>query len=289
LKLIKVLVIIALLMFPAVLFAANITSDFTVLSTDNISVSEVKVTLEASHSQGSFSAGKTYEDKWAVPAELLAKNFVPVKREWIALEGKGVMVWEVLERAGYAASIYLDKGLIASGNIKFKCAITLKNDGTAAVPGTAPQLVGPTSGVYKYQANDFINMKWSGAGPNYRLEIFDESAGKAVYATASRKQDKLINTRIFERGRRYIWSVRQADDGLNFGPAVQKKFQQRTYPELVWKTCSACNGAGGHTVPDPVPAPHLTDGAKAWQTCYRCNGTGREQVWEDQYYLDFNM
>ncbi|EKD68760.1 MAG: hypothetical protein ACD_47C00451G0001, partial [uncultured bacterium] len=26
-----------------------------------------------------------------------------------------------------------------------------------------------------------------------------------------------------------------------------------------------------------------------WQVCYRCNGTGREQVLEDQYYLDFNM
>lgn len=284
-KIFRTILILALLAVPAFAFAADVTGDFKVVSTENISISEVKVTLEAYHKQGSFSAGKTYEDRWAVPAELLAKNFVPVRREWIALEGKGEMAWEVMERQGYASTLYLDKGIIASGDMKYRCAIILKNDGTQASPGAAPELVGPTSGVVKYQPGDGIMMKWSGKGPNYRFEIYDESAGKAVYSYGGRKADKLVNTRVFGRNRSYLWSVRQADDGLNFGPATQKKFTQRTIAEFVSKVCSACNGAGGHYVPDPPPQPHVV---KAWQVCYRCNGTGREQVWEDQYYLDFN-
>lgn len=285
-KFLKVLIMLTvLIMAPTAVIAADaVSGDFKVVSVDNVSISEVRVTLEGVHSQGSFSAGKTYIDRWAVPAELIEKNFIPVKREWIALEGKGVMSWETLERAGYQASLYLDKGLIASGNMKFKCAIVLKNDGTMPEESAAPQLVSPTSGVFKYHQGDYISMKWSGKGPNYRIEIFDETSGKTIYASASRTPDKLINTRMFERNRRYIWSVRQAGDGLNFGPAAQEKFAQRTYSEFVWKTCSACNGAGGHYVPDPPAQPH-----KAWQVCYRCNGTGREQVLEDQYYLDFNM
>lgn len=279
----SLLILVMLACFPAAVCAADtINGDFKVVSVDNVSISEVRVTLESVHSQGAFSSGKTYVDRWAVPAELIGKNFVPVKREWIALEGKGVMSWETLERAGYQASLYLDKGLIASGNMKFKCAIILKNDGTLPEESPAPQLVGPLSGVFKYKPGEFILMKWSGKGPNYRIEIFDETSGKTVYSSASRAPEKHVNTWAFERNRRYIWSVRQAGDGLNFGPAAQERFAQRTYSEFVWKTCSACNGAGGHYVPDPQPH-------KGWQVCYRCNGTGREQVLEDQYYLDFNM
>ena len=276
---------------PAAAGAAEtaVPGDFKVISTQDLGGGKVRVTLKAYHRLGAFTGDKTYEDRWAVPQDLLAKEYIPVKREWGSFEGKGVLLYEEMKREGYLARIRLDKALVASGDVRFKLAIVLANDGTLPVPGAEPTLVSPLSGVHEYKPGDILPLVWKGAGPNYRVTLFSETHGQAVVTAQVRKPELRVNTAVLGRNAVYAWTVQQADDGLAFGPAAVEKFRVFTRQMLEWVTCRTCNGTGQIFVPDPPPTPQPHKTGKGQQVCPTCHGSGRVSEWVEHFFLDFNL
>lgn len=283
--LLTILAVTLLLSSPAPLFAADpIAGDLKVVSTEPLEGGKIRVRLEAYHKQGAFSAGKTYDDRYAVPQDLLAKNYLPVAREWGALEGRGELVFEEMKREGYLVRIHLDKNWITNGDVKFRLALILANDGTQPTPGAVPTLVSPLSGVHEYKPGDILPLIWKGTGPNYRIDLYSETHGQTVLTASTRKPELRVNTAALGRNAVYAWTVRQADEGLAFGEPAVERFRVYSRNQLEWVSCRNCNGTGHVYVPDPPPAPHK---GKGMQACPVCHGSGRVSEWVEHFFLDF--
>lgn len=288
LRLMLVLLVLSLCFPLTAMSADDIAGDLKVISTEDLGAGKMKVTLESYHKQGAFSGGKVYHDRWSVPMELLGQNFLPLQREFIALEGKGEILWEEMQREGYSVRVLLNKNLITSGEYRYKLAIILASDGSQPATSAVPELLTPQQGVLEYQFGDYLFVRWKGAGPNYRLQIFDEQGGQQVYAIANRTPKDQVPMGVFHRNGRFRIQISQADDGLLFGEPVVKFCRQYTRNQLDWERCTTCNGSGHIYVPDPPPTPHKADD-KGQQVCPTCHGSGRVSVWKEHNYLDFNF